>query len=109
MELYRSAAALQHPGALYNLAIYYGQGRGGLGRDPETAARLLRLAAVQGQQGAIDALKALEIDIEPQRVEIDDPCNPILMKDGFELPTPTALFVENILFAPDQPHKAMVY
>lgn len=60
--MYRSAAALQHPGALYNLGIYYGQGRGGLQRDPVTATRLLRLAAVQGQQDAIDALKTLDVE-----------------------------------------------
>lgn len=47
MELYRSAAAREHPAALYNLGIYYGQGRGGLTRDIVTATRLLRLAAVQ--------------------------------------------------------------
>lgn len=61
MELYRSAAALQHPGALYNLSIYYGQGRGGLPRDTETATRLLRLAAIKGEENAIKALKALDI------------------------------------------------
>nr|XP_026497539.1 uncharacterized protein LOC113401721 [Vanessa tameamea] len=60
MEYYRSAAALQHPGALYNLGIYYGQGRGGLSRDDVTAIRLLRLAAVQGQQDAIKALNSLK-------------------------------------------------
>lgn len=64
MELYRSAAALHHPGALYNLGIYYGQGRGGLTKDENTATRLLRLAAIQGQEDAISALKRLEVDIK---------------------------------------------
>lgn len=121
MELYKSAAALQHPGALYNLGIYYGQGRGGLTRDLETATRLLRLAAVQGQKDAIDALQALEVevessrvDIEPPRVEIDDTWlnhhNPLLMTDSIVPPTPTSLFVENVFFAPTlHKPKGMVY
>lgn len=112
MELYKSAAALQHPGALYNLGIYYGQGRGGLTRDLETATRLLRLAAVQGQKDAVDALKALDAEEEPPRIEIDDTWlnhhNPLLLNDGIA-PSPTTLFVENVLFAPAYKSKATVY
>lgn len=63
MELYRAAASLEHAGAMYNLGIYYGQGRGGLTPDTKMATRLLRLAALKGQESAIAALKAL--DIEP--------------------------------------------
>lgn len=97
MELYRSAAALQHPGALYNLGIYYGQGRGGLSRDRATAIRLFRLAAVQGQQDAITALKSLEEPPTPPENDLDawtkqfsDP------KLSNIIPTHSALFVENV-------------
>ncbi|KAJ2954811.1 hypothetical protein O0L34_g3120 [Tuta absoluta] len=99
MELYRSAAALEHPGALYNLGVFYGQGRGGLARDPERATRLLRLAAVQGQQDAIDALKYLDDPKEPpQPVAPDDDqweyhCTPY---NNSVLPSHTALFIENV-------------
>lgn len=72
MELYRSAAALEHPGALYNLGIYYGQGRGGLAPDDETAIRLLRLAASQGQRDAIHALKSLSIDEDTPNPPLND-------------------------------------
>ncbi|XP_072933432.1 uncharacterized protein [Epargyreus clarus] len=98
MELYRSAAALQHPGALYNLGIYYGQGRGGLTQDTVTATRLLRLAAVQGQQDAIDALKTLDLETtEPQR---DNTGNwmeqhlPYAQSHNI-VPTQSVLFVDN--------------
>lgn len=97
MEFYRSAAALEHPGALYNLGIYYGQGRGGLQRNSDTAARLLRLAAVQGQQDAIKALKALNLDI------VEPPLDKETKKWTFSpndniVPTQTTLFVENVHF-----------
>lgn len=101
MELYKSAAALKHPGALYNLGIFYGQGRGGLKIDQETATRLLRLAAVQGQQDAINALKELEDTItitEPPRKDLNGwsyPHSPFLQNDNY-IPTQTRLFVENI-------------
>ncbi|CAH0677767.1 unnamed protein product [Spodoptera exigua] len=99
MELYKSAASLDHPEALYNLGIYYGQGRGGLKADQETAIRLLRLAAVQGQQAAVEALKYLNVSIsEPRNKNVntwtydkhaDFATNP-------HVPTPSGMFVENI-------------
>lgn len=99
MELYKSAAALKHPGALYNLGIFYGQGRGGLKSDEETAMRLLRLAAVQGQPDAIDALKALDVQVtEPPLRDLntwDYQHSPFLQNDNF-VPTQTRLFVDNI-------------
>lgn len=99
MKLYKSAAALKHPGALYNLGVFYGQGRGGLKIDQETATRLLRLAAVQGQQDAINALKALEDTItEPPNKDLNGwnyPHSPFLPNDNY-IPTQTRLFVENI-------------
>ncbi|RVE50431.1 hypothetical protein evm_004968 [Chilo suppressalis] len=112
MELYRSAAALEHPGALYNLGIYYGQGRGGVTRNTTTATRLLRLAAVQGQQEAIEALKSLE-------VENEDPAHnkPAVHPWSYNLevstqdnivPIPTTLFVENVDYCPRK-IKATVY
>ncbi|GBP38897.1 hypothetical protein EVAR_32413_1 [Eumeta japonica] len=61
MELYRSAAALEHPSAMYNLGIYYGQGRGGLTPNTDTATRLLRLAALKGHEAAAKALQSLDI------------------------------------------------
>ncbi|CAH2245887.1 jg27776 [Pararge aegeria aegeria] len=98
MELYRSAAALQHPGALYNLGIYYGQGRGGLTRDKATAIRLLRLAAVQGQQDAITALKSLEEpSMTPPETEMDawtKQFTPFTNHANI-VPTHSALFVDN--------------
>ncbi|XP_050354808.1 uncharacterized protein LOC126776375 [Nymphalis io] len=102
MEYYRSAAALQHPGALYNLGIYYGQGRGGLSRDDVTAIRLLRLAAVQGQQDAITALKSLkedssDIDISPENnLSSWSKQFSQLTKHSNIIPTHSALFVENV-------------
>ncbi|CAH2054549.1 unnamed protein product, partial [Iphiclides podalirius] len=99
MELYRLAAAQQHPGALYNLGIYYGQGRGGLIRDTATAKRLLRLAAVQGQQDAITALKGLCDDITEQVHEddVDNWTKPSTIYPQNEniVPTQSVLFVEN--------------
>ncbi|XP_073966983.1 uncharacterized protein [Choristoneura fumiferana] len=101
MELYRSAAAREHPAALYNLGIYYGQGRGGLTRDIVTATRLLRLAAVQGQQDAIKALKELDVDTsEPKRKNDADAWTfaytppPYSHNDNI-VPTQSALFIEN--------------
>lgn len=95
MELYRSAAALQHPGALYNLGIYYGQGRGGLAKDRETAIRLLRLAAVQGQEAAITALKSIQEDAssipESQNKEYIKP-DAYFEKHDNIIPTHSALF-----------------
>lgn len=98
MEFYRSAAALEHPGALYNLGIYYGQGRGGLTRDTETATRLLKLAAVQGQKDAIEALKSLDAT-DPSRCVEESPYyfTSILQNDNI-VPTQTSLFVENVNF-----------
>lgn len=96
MEFFKSAAAMEHPGALYNLGIYYGQGRGGLQHDLDMATRLLRLAAVQGQQDAIDALKFLDIDIEPPQIEMDPwPRHQPYFHNENLLPS---LFVENINF-----------
>lgn len=108
MEFYRSAASMEHPGALYNLGIYYGQGRGGLQRNLDTATRLLRLAAVQGQKDAIDALKSLDLDIEPPHVEIDQwPKHPYLHNDI--IPMHSALFVENVNFLMPQTPEATIY
>lgn len=99
MELYRLAAAQQHPGALYNLGIYYGQGRGGLTRDTATAKRLLRLAAVQGHQEAVTALKGLGED-KPQPVYRHDEdkwtnSSSIYSPNETIVPTHSVLFVEN--------------
>ncbi|CAG4959967.1 unnamed protein product [Colias eurytheme] len=100
MELYRSAAALQHPGALYNLGIYYAQARGGLNRDTTTATRLLRLAAVQGQEDAITALKNLDVDINEPAPQGD---NDLWSKQFSQfshneniIPTLSSLFIENL-------------
>ncbi|KPJ10792.1 Chitin synthase regulatory factor 2 [Papilio machaon] len=92
MELYRMAATQQHPGALYNLGIYYGQGRGGLTRDTATAKRLLRLAAVQGQQDAIKALSSLDDAPEPYTDKWE---NNLYSPDEHFAPTHSVLFVEN--------------
>ncbi|KAJ8709154.1 hypothetical protein PYW07_008980 [Mythimna separata] len=102
MELYKSAAALDHPEALYNLGIFYGQGRGGLKADQETAVRLLRLAAVQGQKDAIDALKYLDVSIsEPRHKDV----NSWTYQDHTQfsssqniVPTQSKLFIDNINF-----------
>ncbi|XP_075984789.1 uncharacterized protein LOC142982254 [Anticarsia gemmatalis] len=109
MELYKSAAALKHPGALYNLGVFYGQGRGGLACDQETATRLLRLAAVQGQQDAIDALKSLDVAVSESHS--DDlncwsyPHSPFLQNDNI-IPTHTRLFVENLNYLQAQGREA---
>lgn len=97
MEFYRSAAALEHPGALYNLGIYYGQGRGGLQCNLDTATRLLRLAAVQGQQDAIQALKALDIDIVELPIQKETKMWPYSHNDDI-VPTQTTLFIDNVHF-----------
>lgn len=102
MELYKSAAALDHPEALYNLGIFYGQGRGGLKADQETAVRLLRLAAVQGQQDAIKALKYLDVSIsEPRHKDV----NSWTYQEQTQftsshniVPTQSKLFIDNINF-----------
>lgn len=112
MEMYRSAATLEHPGALYNLGIYYGQGRGGLTRDTATATRLLRLAAVQGQQDAIDALKSLDVDNEPLPKNDDKWSYQYNRRFGASdsiVPTPTTLFVENVNYTHPQKFEATVY
>ncbi|CAH2095304.1 unnamed protein product [Euphydryas editha] len=102
MEYYRSAAALQHPGALYNLGIYYGQGRGGLRRDNITAIRLLKLAAVQGQQDAINALKTLKEETPDINLSSNTDLNSWennlsqFPKHLNIVPIPTTLFVENV-------------
>lgn len=94
MVFYRSAAALEHPGALYNLGIYYGQGRGGLTRDTETATRLLKLAAVQGQQDAVNALKSLDIDSASSSLN-NYQYSSYAHNDNI-VPSFTNLFVENV-------------
>lgn len=99
MEFYKSAAALKHPGALYNLGVFYGQGRGGLKCDHDTATRLLRLAAVQGQQDAIDALKDLDTPVaEPPNSDLNTwnyQHSPFFQNDNI-VPPQTRLFVENL-------------
>jgi uncharacterized protein len=45
---YEKAAAQGHLGAQYNLAVFYASGRGGLPKDDEEAARLLKLGADLG-------------------------------------------------------------
>ncbi|XP_030030158.2 uncharacterized protein LOC115447289 [Manduca sexta] len=102
MELYKSAAALEHPVALYNLGIYYGQGRGGLTRDSETGIRLLRLAAIKGQEDAIKALKELNVDIgeSSPKINMEETWT---YTDSFPqnkniVPMQTTLFVENASF-----------
>lgn len=108
MEFYRSAASMEHPGALYNLGIFYGQGKGGLQRDLETATRLLRLAAVKGQPDAIDALKSLDLDIVPPHVDVDLwPKQHPYLNDSF-IPHST-LFVENVNFKLSRTPEATLY
>ncbi|KAJ8711720.1 hypothetical protein PYW08_008674 [Mythimna loreyi] len=102
MELYKSAAALDHPEALYNLGIFYGQGRGGLKADQETAVRLLRLAAVQGQKDAIDALKYLDVSIsEPRHQDVNswnyEDHTQFSLNQNI-VPTQSKLFIDNINF-----------
>lgn len=103
MELFRSAAVLEHPGALYNLGIYYGQGRGGLTRDIKTASRLLKLAAVQGQEDAVNALKSLDVDSTASSTRNDTTWNyqysPYTHNDI--VPTFTNLFAENVNYIQD--------
>ena len=41
---------------MYNLAVFYQDGRGGLPRDPEKAEQLVRRAAEAGLPGAQQAL-----------------------------------------------------
>lgn len=103
VELYQSAARLKHPSALYNLAIYYAQGRGGLKKDEAIATRLLRLAAVQGHEVAMNALKSIEEDIPEPPVDNDldtqnrYPCS--LFSDNLAgPPTLSSLFVENVSY-----------
>lgn len=85
MELYRSAAVKNHPSAMYNLAVFYGQGRGGLTRDVVTANDLLRVAAAQGQKEAISALKTIK---KP---------SPIVVEEEISLkPSPTDTFLTMI-------------
>ncbi|XP_047507972.1 uncharacterized protein LOC125051590 [Pieris napi] len=112
MELYRSAATLHHPGALYNLGIYYGQGRGGLTKDIHTATRLLRLAAVQGQQDAISALNTLDVDIKEPSSPQERGCwtkqySP-LMENGI-IPTYSSLFVDNVTPMTSYNYEPIVY
>ncbi|XP_049886168.1 uncharacterized protein LOC126380649 [Pectinophora gossypiella] len=110
MELYRSAAALEHPGALYNLGVYYGQGRGGLTRDTDMATRLLRLAAVQGQKDAIEALKSLDIDMSepPKQGEYNWAYHRCTPEENSIVPMHTTLFVENVNYL-RFPNQATVY
>lgn len=110
MELYKSAAALQHPGALYNLGIYYGQGRGGLTQDRVTATRLLRLAAIQGQEDAITALKTIQ-DETPVSNNTWNEQYLLQEKHGNIIPTHSALFVENVnnLHASNYKYEPVVY
>lgn len=113
MELYRSAAALEHPAALYNLGIYYGQGRGGLTRDLDTATRLLKLAAIQGQKEAIDALKTLEVNSsEPVSSENGESwtyCYSPYPHNDTIVPTPTTLFVENVNYLQARNYDTLIY
>lgn len=110
MELYKSAATLHHPGALYNLGIYYGQGRGGLQQNSETATRLLRLAAVQGQKDAVEALKTLNLNsVEPPAENHAD--TRILLhnysaQNNIYIPTQTTLFVDNFNHLKHQNYRA---
>lgn len=112
MELYRSAAALEHPGALYNLGIYYGQGRGGLTRDIGTATRLLKLAAVQGQQDAVNALKSLSADSSNSSFRNSNTWNyqysPYTHNDEI-VPTFRNLFVENVNYTQQQSCHTTIY
>jgi TPR repeat protein len=48
------------PPGQYNLALYYEQGRGGIARDDAEAARLLKLAADQGDISAQKELAELD-------------------------------------------------
>lgn len=100
MDFYRSAASQEHPGAMYNLGIYYGQGRGGLVRDMDTATRLLRLAALKGKEEAAIALKALDIDIsEPLEQNVESfsfPYTPYAPAEEHIMPTHSSLFVDNV-------------
>lgn len=108
MQLYQSAAALEHPGALYNLAVYYGRGRGGLPKDTETGTRLLRLAAIQGHETAINALKSLEEDMPNISKDDKDMWNfnySLLGRhDNVVAPVHTTLFVENVNYLRSQQH-----
>lgn len=99
MELYRAAAAMEHAGAMYNLGIYYGQGRGGLTRDTKMATRLLRLAALKGQESAMTALKALNIETVESPKSTDSqafsyPFTPYAQSDLNVVPNHSSLFVD---------------
>lgn len=96
--MYRAAAVLEHPGAMYNLSIYYGQGRGGLVRNIDTATRWLRLAAVKGQEQAIDALKSLEIPPIQETKPEQEKWVPFASYAQSEniVPTQSSLFVESV-------------
>lgn len=105
LELYKSAAAMKHPGALYNLGIFYGQGRGGLKSDEETATRLLKLAAVQGQQDAIDALSKLDVPAsEPPRNDMNIwsyQFSPFVQNDNI-IPTHSSFYVNYLNYTEAQ-------
>lgn len=114
MELYRSAASLEHPGAMYNLSVYYGQGRGGLARDTGTATRLLRLAALKGQENAIKALKRLNIPASETQVEVKSKeswtysYSPYAENENV-VPMQSSLFVDSKHFLPVHNCEATVY
>lgn len=55
-EWYKKAAELGHAGAMYNLAVFYAHGWGGLEADPIRARQLLVMAAKKGQPDAMAAL-----------------------------------------------------
>lgn len=73
MELYRAAAVKNHANAMYNLAVFYGQGRGGLARDIITAKELMHVAAAQGSEEAISALKLFEKQKLSSKVDVVKP------------------------------------
>ena len=47
-ECYKTASAQDQAGAMYNLALFYMEGLGGLAKDPEHALELLKRAAENG-------------------------------------------------------------
>ncbi|XP_041982586.1 uncharacterized protein LOC121735738 [Aricia agestis] len=93
MGLYRTAASMHHAGALFNLGVYYGQGRGGLPRDHVTAKRLLKLAAVQGQEEAVKAIKLLDPDTGNKS---PDSAVDSIINDKKDAPTVSSLFIQNL-------------
>lgn len=56
------ATRQNHMIGMYNLGLYYEDGRGGVSRDPEEALRLFRASAARGYSGAREKLKRLGVD-----------------------------------------------